>query len=63
METEGEAQASQIRIEGFGPCRYVDTQKSVETAAAYSYNVINRKKKWMENYKKYYFIDFWQSSG
>ena len=24
---------------------------------------IEKKKKRMENYKKYYFIDFWQSSG
>ena len=61
--TEAQAQARQICTEVFGPHWYIDTQKSAETAAACSYNVINRKKKRMENYKKYYFIDFWQSSG
>lgn len=33
-----------------------DTQETVETAAASSWNVINRKKLWQGNYKKCYLI-------
>ena len=60
VETEGEAQASQIRIEGFGPCWYVKQQLPAPTMSSMKKK---KQKQWLENYKKYYFIDFWQSSG